>query len=106
MNTTWLNDRTSSAARAPPAGFDPRRPAVNRALNYFNFTFPQKTMEMRSLCRICGVSLADLLACLISSSKEFEVIDFSTGAGKVNRNHVELFLQIRKSRRIKHHGIE
>ena len=42
MNTTWLYDRTSSAAKAPPAELEPRFAAVSRALNYLNFTFSRQ----------------------------------------------------------------
>ena len=39
VHTTWLFTRTRSAARAPPVVFEPMLAAVNRTLNYFNFTF-------------------------------------------------------------------
>ena len=42
MNTKRMYDRTSSAARAPPAGLESRLAAVNRALNYFSLTFSRK----------------------------------------------------------------
>ena len=42
MDTTWFYDRTSSVARAPPAGLEPRFAAVNWALNISILHFLEK----------------------------------------------------------------